>query len=49
VVVYYVFRSIRDVAYGTGAAASYVVAGGLVLLSAVTALVTRWRAARRFA
>ena len=49
VVVYYVYRSIRDVAYGTGAAASYVVAGGLVLLTLVTALVTRWRTARRFA
>jgi multiple sugar transport system permease protein len=47
VVVYYIFRSIRDSAYGTGAAASYVVAGGLMLLSAAAALGARWRAARR--
>jgi multiple sugar transport system permease protein len=33
VVVYYVYRSIRDSAYGTGAAASYVLAGGLLLIS----------------
>jgi multiple sugar transport system permease protein len=47
VVVYYIYRSIRDSAYGTGAAASYVVAGGLLLLTAVVALGGRWRAARR--
>jgi multiple sugar transport system permease protein len=33
VVVYYVYRSIRDSAYGTGAAASYVVAGALLVVS----------------
>jgi multiple sugar transport system permease protein len=33
VVVYYVYRSIRDSAYGTGAAASYVLAGGLLVIS----------------
>jgi multiple sugar transport system permease protein len=33
VVVYYIYRSIRDVAYGTGAAASWVVAGGLLLVT----------------
>ena len=33
VVVYYVYRSIRDSAYGTGAAASYVLAGGLLAIS----------------
>ena len=33
VVVYYVYRSIRDSAYGTGAAASYVLAGGLLVVS----------------
>jgi multiple sugar transport system permease protein len=47
VVVFYIYRSIRDVAYGTGAAASYVVAGGLLLLTATVALGGRWRAARR--
>jgi multiple sugar transport system permease protein len=49
VVVYYIYRSIRDVAYGTGAAASYVVAGGLLLITAATALVARRRAASRWA
>jgi multiple sugar transport system permease protein len=39
VVVYYVYREIRDVAYGTGAAASYVVAGSLMALTALAALV----------
>ena len=33
VVVYYIYRSIRDVAYGTGAAAAFVVAGGLMLVT----------------
>jgi multiple sugar transport system permease protein len=33
VVVYYVYRSIRDSAYGTGAAGSYVLAGGLLVIS----------------
>lgn len=47
VVVYYIFRSIRDSAYGTGAAASYVVAGGLTALTAAVALAGRWRGARR--
>lgn len=49
VVVYYIYRSIRDSAYGTGAAASYVVAGGLMALTALVALGGRWRAARRVA
>jgi multiple sugar transport system permease protein len=49
VVVYYIYRSIRDVAYGTGAAASYVVAGGLLLITAAAALVARRRAASRWA
>ena len=39
VVVYYVYREIRDVAYGTGAAASYVVAGSLMALTALAAIV----------
>ncbi|HVI38162.1 MAG TPA: ABC transporter permease subunit, partial [Gaiellales bacterium] len=47
VVVYYIFRSIRDSAYGMGAAASYVVAGGLIALTAAVALAGRRRAARR--
>jgi multiple sugar transport system permease protein len=46
VVVYYIYRSIRDVAYGTGAAASYVVAGGLVLITALGAVAARYRSAR---
>lgn len=45
VVVYYVYRSIRDSAYGLGAAASYLVAGGLLVLTAATALGARWRRA----
>lgn len=49
VVVYYIYRSIRDSAYGTGAAASYVVAGSLVAITAVAALAGRRRAARRSA
>jgi multiple sugar transport system permease protein len=44
VVVYYVYREIREVAYGTGAAASYVVAGSLMAITALAALA---RAARR--
>jgi multiple sugar transport system permease protein len=47
VVVYYIFRSIRDSAYGTGAAASYIVAGALMALTAAVALLGRWRTARR--
>jgi multiple sugar transport system permease protein len=47
VVVYYVYRSIRDSAYGLGAAASYVVAGGLLLLLAAAALGARRRRAAR--
>ncbi|HEY6758917.1 MAG TPA: sugar ABC transporter permease [Baekduia sp.] len=46
VVVYYIYRSIRDVAYGTGAAASYIVAGGLLLITAVAASAARARANR---
>jgi multiple sugar transport system permease protein len=49
VVVYYIYRSIRDSAYGTGAAASYLVAGGLIALTAAIALAARRRAARRAA
>jgi multiple sugar transport system permease protein len=45
VVVYYVYRSIRDSAYGLGAAASYLVAGGLLALTAATALAARSRRA----
>jgi multiple sugar transport system permease protein len=45
VVVYYVYRSIRDSAYGLGAAASYLVAGGLLVLTAATALAARSRRA----
>jgi multiple sugar transport system permease protein len=47
VVVYYVYRSIRDSAYGLGAAASYVVAGGLLILTGGAALAARWRRAAR--
>jgi multiple sugar transport system permease protein len=47
VVVYYVYRSIRDSAYGLGAAASYVVAGGLLILTVGAALGARWRRAAR--
>ncbi|WCB95355.1 Lactose transport system permease protein LacF [Baekduia alba] len=43
VVVYYIYRSIRDSAYGTGAAASYVVAGGLMALTALAWLGQRRR------
>jgi multiple sugar transport system permease protein len=46
VVVYYVYRAIRDTAYGTGAAASYVVAGSLMAITALAALV-RARRSRR--
>jgi len=46
VVVYYVFRTIRDSAYGTGAAASYVVAGGLLLISLTSIAVHRLRERR---
>jgi multiple sugar transport system permease protein len=46
VVVYYVYRSIRDSAYGTGAAASYVVAGGLLLVS-LTSIAVHWLRGRR--
>lgn len=43
VIVYYIFRSIRDSAYGTGAAASYVVAGGLMALTGLAMLIQRRR------
>jgi multiple sugar transport system permease protein len=46
VVVYYVYRSIRDSAYGTGAAASYVVAGGLLVLSLTGLAIHRLRERR---
>jgi len=46
VVVYFIYRSIRETAYGTGSAAAYMVAGVLVLLTATAALV---RARRRAA
>ena len=46
VVVYYIYRSIRDVAYGTGAAAAFVVAGGLMAVTAVAWAGTRVRARR---
>jgi multiple sugar transport system permease protein len=46
VVVYYVYRTIRDSAYGTGAAASYVVAGGLLLVSLTSIAVHRLRERR---
>jgi multiple sugar transport system permease protein len=46
VVVYYVYRSIRDSAYGTGAAASYVVAGGLLVVSLTGIAVHRLRERR---
>jgi multiple sugar transport system permease protein len=46
VVVYYIYRSIRETEYGTGSAAAYAVAGVLVLITAAGALV---RARRRAA
>jgi multiple sugar transport system permease protein len=46
VVVYYVYRTIRDSAYGTGAAASYVVAGALLLISLTSIAVHRLRERR---
>jgi multiple sugar transport system permease protein len=46
VVVYYVYRTIRDSAYGYGAAASYVVAGGLLLISLTSIAVHRLRERR---
>jgi multiple sugar transport system permease protein len=46
VVVYYVYRTIRDSAYGTGAAASHVVAGGLLLISLTSIAVHRLRERR---
>jgi multiple sugar transport system permease protein len=46
VVVFYVYRSIRDSAYGTGAAASYVVAGGLLVISLTSIAVHRLRERR---
>jgi multiple sugar transport system permease protein len=44
VVVYFVFRTIRESAYGTGAAASYLVAGGLFALSLLALALRRARA-----
>jgi multiple sugar transport system permease protein len=46
VVVYYVYRSIRDSAYGTGAAASYVLAGGLLFVSLAGIVLHRLRERR---
>jgi multiple sugar transport system permease protein len=46
VVVYYVYRSIRDSAYGTGAAASYALAGGLLVVSLTAIAVHRVRERR---
>lgn len=46
VVVYYIYRSIRESAYGTGAAASYIVVGGLALVALVV-VVARRLAGRR--
>jgi multiple sugar transport system permease protein len=46
VVVYYVYRTIRESAYGSGAAASYLVAGVLVLLTFVAWGAGRIRARR---
>jgi multiple sugar transport system permease protein len=46
VVVYYVYRSIRDSAYGTGAAASYVVAGALLVVSLTGIAIHRLRERR---
>ncbi len=46
VVVYYVYRSIRDSAYGTGAAASYAVAGALLAVSLTAIAVHRLRERR---
>jgi len=46
VVVYYVYRSIRDSAYGPGAAASYVVAGALLVVSLTSIAVHRLRERR---
>ena len=46
VVVYYVYRSVRDSAYGTGAAASYVLAGGLLVVSLSGIALHRVRGAR---
>ena len=46
VVVYYVYRTIRDSAYGTGAAASYVVAGALLVISLTSIAVHRLRERR---
>jgi multiple sugar transport system permease protein len=46
VVVYYVYRAIRDSAYGTGAAASYVVAGALLVISLTSIAVHRLRERR---
>jgi multiple sugar transport system permease protein len=46
VVVYYIYLAIRDSAYGTGAAASYIVAGGLMLITILAAIGARVRARR---
>lgn len=47
VVVYYIYRSIRESAYGAGAAASYVVVGGLAVVALVFLLGRRLVAGRR--
>jgi multiple sugar transport system permease protein len=49
VVVYFIYRTIRESAYGTGAAASYVVAGGLFAVSLAAVVLQRMRARRRLA
>jgi multiple sugar transport system permease protein len=49
VVVYFIYRTIRESAYGTGAAASYVVAGGLFVVSFLALALGRMRARRRLA
>ena len=46
VVVYYIYRSIRDSAYGMGAAASYALAGSLMVLTALVMLARRHRSRR---
>ena len=46
VIVYYIYRSIRDSAYGMGAAASYALAGTLMVLTAL-AMLSRSRWSRR--
>jgi multiple sugar transport system permease protein len=49
VVVYFIYRSIRDSAYGTGAAASYLVVGGLAVLALAAFAVRRIAGLRKAA